>query len=64
MYGDAGESMHGYLMYQISPPFSQFMQRDLGNLANILASTEDLSAIPKMLIFSHPRMMSALYSPF
>ena len=31
------------------------MQRDFGNLANILASTEDLSAIPKMLIFSQTK---------
>ena len=34
---------------------SLFMQRDLGQLAQLIASTDDLALIPKMIIFSHTK---------
>ena len=30
-----------------------FIQRDLGQLAHLIASTDDLALIPKTIIFSH-----------
>ena len=34
---------------------SLFMQRDLGQLAQLIASTDDLALIPKTIIFSHTK---------